>query len=169
MALGYHPRIQLIISRGIGQWEAQSHNHDDGQHIRVGGTRPLAVTHSGSLCARLGDETLAGPRGACSDTIAPAMLSHAQEARVQDVLGNHPPGTIQTYCLEHPAAVAKIPPGHLADLFVRSLREHGACQTQYGGICDADAHETDRVLIWGPLTPMAGRPAEPNTGAGSSS
>ena len=98
MALGYHPRIQLIISRGIGQWEAQSHNHDDGQHIRVGGIRPLAVTHSGSLCARLGDETLAGPRGACSDTIAPAMLSHAQEARVQDVLGNHPPGTIQTYC-----------------------------------------------------------------------
>ena len=69
------------------------------------------------------------------------MLSHAQEARVQDVLGNHPPGTIQTYCLEHPAAVAKIPPG--------SLRERGACQTQYGGVCDADAHETDRVLIWG--------------------
>jgi hypothetical protein len=54
------------------------------------------------------------------------------------------------------AAAAKIPPGHLADLavFVRSLREHGACQTQYGGICD-DAHETDRVLIWGPPTPMA--------------
>ena len=77
--------------------------------------------------------------------------------------------TAQTYCLEHPAAVAKIPPGHLADLFVRSLRERGACQTQYGGVCDADAHETDRVLIWGPLTPMAGRPAEPNTGAGSSS
>jgi hypothetical protein len=56
--------------------------------------------------------------------------------------------TAQTYCLEHPAAGAKIPPG--------SLRERGACQTQYGGVCDADAHETDRVLIWGPLTPMAG-------------
>jgi len=92
------------------------------------------------------------------------MLSRAQEARVRDVLGNHPPGTVQMY------AAAKIPPGHLADLavFVRSLREHGARQTQYGGICDADAHETDRVLIWGPPTPMAGRPAEPNTGAGSS-
>ena len=99
------------------------------------------------------------------------MLSRAQEARVRDVLANHPPGTIQTYCLEHLAAAAKIPPGHLADLavFIRSLREHGACQTQYGGICDADAHETDRVLIWGPPTPMAGQSGEPNPGAGSSS
>ena len=24
MALGYHPTLQLIISRGIGQWEAQT-------------------------------------------------------------------------------------------------------------------------------------------------
>ena len=96
------------------------------------------------------------------------MLSRAQEARVREVLGNHPPGIIQTYCLEHLAAAVKIPPGHLADLaaFVRSLREHGACQTQYGGLCNADAHETHRVLIWGPPTPMAGRPAEPNTGGG---
>ncbi len=103
--------------------------------------------------------------------MAPAMLSRAQEARVREVPGDHPPGTIQTYCLEHLAAAAKIPPGHLADLavFVRSLREHGACQTQYGGICDADAHETDRVLIWGPPTPMAGRSREPNPGGGSSS
>jgi hypothetical protein len=53
-------------------------------------------------------------------------------------------------------------------VFVRSLREHGACQTCYGGICDADPHETDRVLIWGPPTPMAGRRAEPNAGAGPS-
>ncbi len=77
------------------------------------------------------------------------MLSRAQEARVRDVLANHPPGTIQTYCLEHLAAAVKIPPGHLADLavLVRSLREHRACQTQYGGLCDADAHETDRVLM----------------------
>jgi hypothetical protein len=54
------------------------------------------------------------------------MLSRAQEARVRDVLA--PPGTIRTYCLEHLAAVVKIPPGHRADLaaFVRSLREHGA-------------------------------------------
>ena len=99
------------------------------------------------------------------------MLSRAQEARVRDVLANHPPGTIQTYCLEHLAAAAKISAGHLADLdvFVRSLREHGACQTQYGGICDADTHETDRVVIWGPPAPMAERPSEPNTGVGASS
>ena len=98
------------------------------------------------------------------------MLSRAQEARVRDVLVDHPPGTIQTYCLEHLAAAVKIPPGHLADLaaFVRNLREHGACQTQYGGTCDADAHETDRVLIWGPA-PMAGRPAAPNMGGGHAS
>jgi hypothetical protein len=85
------------------------------------------------------------------------MLSRAQEARVREVLASHPPGAIQTYCLEHLAAAVKIPPGHLADLaaFVRSLREHGACQTRYGGICDAAAHETDRVLIWGPPIPMA--------------
>jgi hypothetical protein len=96
------------------------------------------------------------------------MLSRAQEARVREVLGYHPPGTIQTYCLEHLADAAKIPPGHLADLaaFVRGLREHGACQTQYGGICDADTHGTDRVLIWGPPTPMAVRPSERRTAAG---
>jgi len=29
------------------------------------------------------------------------MLSRAQEARVREVLGNHPPGINQTYCLEH--------------------------------------------------------------------
>lgn len=87
------------------------------------------------------------------------MLSRAQEARVREILGSHPPGTIQTYCLEHLAAAAKIPQGHLADLaaFVRTLREHGVCQTQYGGTCDADAHETKRLLIWGPPTPMATR------------
>src|SRR5260370_38000625 len=77
------------------------------------------------------------------------MLSRAQEARVRDVFANPPPGTIQTYCLEHLAAAVKIPPGHPADLavLVRSLGEHGACQTQYGGLCDADTHETDRVLM----------------------
>jgi len=84
------------------------------------------------------------------------MLSRAQEARVREVLASHPPGALQTYCLEHLAAAVKIPPGHLADLaaFVRSLREHGACQTRYGGLCSVDAHETHRVLIWGPPTPM---------------
>ena len=93
-----------------------------------------------------------------------AMLSRAQEARVRDILGNHPPGIIQTYCLEHLAAAVKIPPGHLADLaaFVRSLREQSVCQTRYGGTCDTDGHETDRALIWGPPTLMM--PAE--TGGG---
>lgn len=97
-----------------------------------------------------------------------AMLSRAQEARVRDVLVNHPPGTIQTYCLEHLATAVKIPPGHLADLaaFVRSLRAYGACQTCYGGTCNAAAHETERVLIWGPPTLMARRPAEPKLGGG---
>lgn len=96
------------------------------------------------------------------------MLSRAQEARVREILADHPPGMIQTYCLECLATAARIPPGHLPDLavFVRSLREHGACQTCSGGICDADAHETGRVLIWGPPTPMTGRPSEPNMGGG---
>jgi hypothetical protein len=64
------------------------------------------------------------------------------------------PRTIRTYCLEHLASAATIPVAHLADLaaFVRNLREHGACQTQYGGMCDADPHETKRLLIWGPRT-----------------
>jgi hypothetical protein len=35
------------------------------------------------------------------------MLSRAQEARV---FANHPPGTIQTYCLEHLTAAVKIDP-----------------------------------------------------------
>ena len=90
------------------------------------------------------------------------MLSRAQEARVRDALTEHPPGTIQMYCLEHLAAAALIPPAHLADLaaFVRVLREHGTCQTQYGGLCDADA-----LLIWGSPTP-AGDLCEPRRGAG---
>jgi hypothetical protein len=79
------------------------------------------------------------------------MLSRAQEARVRDVLANHTPGMVQTYCLEHLAARAQIPRTHLGDLaaYVRSLRAHGGCQTQYGGVCDAEGHQTTRVLIWG--------------------
>jgi hypothetical protein len=74
------------------------------------------------------------PTWCCSDTIAPAMLSRAQEARVRDVLGNHPPGTIQTYCLEHLAGAAKIPPGHLADLavFVRACGSTGPARLNTG-------------------------------------
>jgi hypothetical protein len=87
------------------------------------------------------------------------MLSRAQEARVRDALTNHPPGTIQMYCLVHLAAAALIPPANLPDLaaFVRVLREHGTCQTQDGGLCDADAHGTARLLIWRPPTSMPAR------------
>jgi hypothetical protein len=87
------------------------------------------------------------------------MLSRAQEARVRDALGRHPPGTIQTYCLEHLAAASQIPLGHLADLaaFIRVLRECGACQTCDGGTCDAEGHETGRLLIWGPSAPTSAR------------
>ena len=81
-----------------------------------------------------------------------AMLSRAQEARVRDVLANHPPGTIQTYCLEHLAAAVKIPPGHLAGLaaFVRSLREHSARQTRYGGTVPVVRAGTRHQEFWSP-------------------
>jgi len=61
------------------------------------------------------------------------MLSRAQEARVREILGSHPPGHVLAYCLEHLAATAQIPLAHLADLaaFVRKLRLYGACQTGY--------------------------------------
>ena len=82
----------------------------------------------------------------------PAMLSRAQEARVQAILWNGSPGTIHTYCLEHLAAAAQIPTGHLPDLavFVRTLHERGDCQRRFGGVCDADRHETKQTLAWGP-------------------
>jgi hypothetical protein len=85
------------------------------------------------------------------------MLSRAQEARVREVLGSHPPGTPPAYCLEHLAARTQIPVAHLADLaaFVRNLRAYGACQTRYAGICDAGGHETGRLLTSGPPTPIA--------------
>ena len=87
------------------------------------------------------------------------MLSRAQESRVRDILASHPPGIIQAYCLVHLATAAKIPAGHAADLaaFVRTLREYGNCQTRSGGVCDAEGHETEQLLAWGPPTPMAAR------------
>ena len=83
------------------------------------------------------------------------MLSRAQEARVRETLGNRPLGAFPLYCLEHLAAVAEIPPAHLADLaaFVRNLRACGACQTDFGGICDAGGHATARLLISGRTIP----------------
>jgi len=56
-----------------------------------------------------------------------AMLSRAQEARVRGILWSGPPGIIRTYCLEHLAIAAKIPPGHMSDLavFARTLHERG--------------------------------------------
>src|SRR4029450_13123163 len=90
-----------------------------------------------------------------------ATLSRAQEARVREVLGTHRPGTPSAYCLEHLAARTQIPLAHLADLaaLVRNLRTYGACQTQYGGVCDAAGHETTRLLI-------SGRPASRTLGCG---
>ena len=78
-----------------------------------------------------------------------AMLSRAQEARVREILEGHVPGTLLAYCLEHLAAIAQIPTAHLADLaaFVRNLRACGACQTQFGGLCDSGDHATPRLLI----------------------
>ena len=103
----------------------------------------------------LGDEILIGPCASVSATIAPAMLSRAQEARVREILGNHLPGPIQTFCLEHLATAAYVPVGHLADLaaFVRNLRAAGACQTQYGGTCGSGGHATARLLISGRSSP----------------
>ena len=85
------------------------------------------------------------------------MLSRAQEARVRSILWNSPAGTSHTYCLEHLAAAAGIPVGHLPDLaaFVRSLHEKGECQRRFGGFCDADKHETRQILVWGPPTRLA--------------
>ena len=79
------------------------------------------------------------------------MLSRAQEARVREILGDHPSGLSPAYCLEHLAASTQIPLGHLADLaaFVRRLRVYGACQTSYGGICSSDGQATKRLLIRG--------------------
>ena len=87
---------------------------------------------------------------------SPTMLSRAQEARVREILGSHAPGTLPAYCLEHLAATAQIPPAHLGDLaaFVRNLRACGACQTDFGGICEAGGHATARLLISGrPIPP----------------
>jgi len=83
-----------------------------------------------------------------------AVLSRAQEGRVRGILWSSPTGVIQTYCLEHLATAAKIPPGHMADLavFVRTLHERGDCQRRFGGFCDADGHETKQTLVWGPPT-----------------
>ncbi len=82
------------------------------------------------------------------------MLSRAQEARVRDVLANHPPGTIQRFCLEHLAAAAKIPAGHAADLaaFVSEPSENTETARRAGGVCDAGRHETKQLLAWGPPT-----------------
>src|SRR5260370_8052870 len=89
------------------------------------------------------------PTWCSSATITPAMLSRAQEARVQEILGNGPPGTLPVYCLEHLATTAQIPPAHLADLaaFVRNLRAHGACLPPFAGTCTPAGHPPPRLLI----------------------
>lgn len=103
-------------------------------------------------------------RGWRSAKLTP-MLSRAQEARVREILGSHPPGNVLAYCLEHLAATAQIPLAHLADLaaFVRKLRLYGACQTGYGGTCDASGHATPRLLIWGPSSPTRAVGSQPGS------
>jgi hypothetical protein len=103
-------------------------------------------------------------RGWRSAKLTP-MLSRAQEARVREILGSHPPGNVLAYCLEHLAATAQIPLAHLADLaaFVRRLRLYGACQTGYGGTCDASGHATPRLLIWGPSSPTMAVGSQPGS------
>lgn len=90
------------------------------------------------------------------------MLSRAQEGRVREILGHHSPGTIQLYCPEHLAAAAQISAAHLADLaaFVRRLRAHGACRSQFGGTCGSGGHATASILVaagLNPPRPEAGR------------
>jgi len=84
-----------------------------------------------------------------------AMLSRAQEARVQAILWSSSAGTIHTYCLEHLATAAKIPPPGTCQIS-RSSSEpcmSGAnCQRRSGGFCDAGRHETKQTLVWGPPT-----------------
>ena len=86
------------------------------------------------------------------------MLSRAQEARVLEVLGDCPSGTLRTYCLDHLAAAVKIPAAHAAYLvaFIQALRAKGDCGAQYGGFCDADGHDTDDLVVWRPDSPVRG-------------
>jgi len=86
------------------------------------------------------------------------MLSPAQEARVLDVLGDCPSGTLRTYCLDCLAAAVTIPPAHAADLvaFVQASRAKDDCEVRYGGFCDADGHDTDDLLVWRPDSPVQG-------------
>ncbi len=82
------------------------------------------------------------------------MLSRTQEATVLEVLCGNVSGTARTYCLEHLAAAARVPPGHIGDLaaLVRSLRMMGDCETRPSGFCDANRHETRKLLVWGRRT-----------------
>jgi len=86
------------------------------------------------------------------------MLSPAQEARVLDVLGDCPSGTLRTYCLDCLAAAVKIPPAHAADLvaFAQASRAKGDYEVRYGGFCDANGHDTDDLLVWRPDSPVQG-------------
>ncbi len=86
------------------------------------------------------------------------MLSRAQEARVLEVLGACPSGTLRTYCLDCLAAAVNIPPARAADLvaFVQASRATGDCEARFGGFCDAGGHDTDDLLVWRPDSPVQG-------------
>jgi hypothetical protein len=86
------------------------------------------------------------PRPPPSATIASGVVSRAKRLGCERSSGvtprNHPdvlPGASGRR-LEGLLRTSGRPGG------VRS--EHGACQTCYGGICNTDAHDSDRVLIW---------------------
>src|SRR5260370_5244150 len=98
------------------------------------------------------------------------MLSRAQEARVRAILWSGPPGTVQTYCLEHLAVATKIisrssserctsAPGHSG----RSrLRLHPPLTHQAPLVGLVDAHR----LIEARLARMAPRTRPANHAAG---
>lgn len=81
------------------------------------------------------------------------MLSRRQEDRVLKILGGTTTtaGAPTTYCLEHLAAAGRVPPGHIHDLaaFIRALVMMGECEARPRGFCDANAHQTDHLLVWG--------------------
>jgi hypothetical protein len=72
-----------------------------------------------------------------SARIAP-RCSPALRRPESEILGNRSPGTLPAYFLEHLVVTAETPPADLDHLaaFDRNLRGCGACQTDFGGICD---------------------------------
>jgi hypothetical protein len=164
-----HPRRSLTWDRGREMGEHVRFTLDTG--VQVCFCDPRRRVEFGDHALR-GDRPVHWPIRSASATIAPtqsladapsqgireaAMLSRAQEARVLQVLGDCPSGTVRTYCLEHLLAAIKIPSAHAFDLvtFIQALRAKGECEARYGGFCDAEGHDTDDLLVWRPDPPVA--------------